>query len=71
MNVGTRALNDINKEAIVILNNTIGLTNTLRFLNQFSTGYGDYTEERRKLFENMSLDDILTEIKQSGTRRKG
>ena len=71
MNIMTRSLNDITKEAIMVLNNTIGLTSTLRFINQFSTGYGDYTEERKKIFENMELDDIVAEIKQTRTNRKG
>ncbi|MCP4105520.1 MAG: hypothetical protein GY749_08290 [Desulfobacteraceae bacterium] len=64
MNIATKSLNDIIKEAVTVLNNTIGLANTLRFINQFSTGYGDYTEERKKMFENMGLDDIVAEIKQ-------
>ncbi len=55
----------------MVLNNTIGLASTLRFINQFSTGYGDYTEERKKIFENMELDDIVAEIKQTRTNRKG
>ena len=71
MNIATRPLSDITKEAIMVLNNTIGLASTLRFINQFSTGCGDYTEERKKIFENMELDDIVTEIKQMRTNRKG
>lgn len=27
----------------------IGVANTVRFINQFSTGYGNYTEERENL----------------------
>jgi hypothetical protein len=33
-------------------------------LNQFTTGFGNYTKEREKLFEKMSLKDIVAEIKQ-------
>ncbi|MBF0210363.1 MAG: hypothetical protein HQK68_05700, partial [Desulfamplus sp.] len=29
-----------------------------------STGYGNYTEEKEKMFEGMSLEDIVAEIKQ-------
>jgi len=32
------------------------LTKAKRFINQFSTGYKDYTEEK-KIFENMELDE--------------
>ncbi|MBV5303709.1 MAG: hypothetical protein JZU70_05865 [Chlorobium sp.] len=35
---------------------------TIRFLNQFSTGYGNYTEERRTMIESMTLDDIFSGI---------
>jgi hypothetical protein len=63
-----RPLNEITVEAIHILCREIGLVNTIRFINQFTTGYGDYTEEREKLFNDMSLSDIITEIKK--TRRQ-
>jgi hypothetical protein len=69
MNITARSLNDVTKEAIIILNNTIGLRDTFRFLNQFTTGYGDYTEERKKFFENIKLDDIIEEIKQNRTNK--
>jgi len=37
MNIQAKPLNDISKEAILVLNNTIGIINTLRFLNQLVT----------------------------------
>ena len=46
------------------------LTKAKRFINQFSTVYRDYTEEK-KIFENTELDDIVVEIKQTRTNRKG
>jgi len=63
MNLKTKTLNDINKEAILVLNSVLGIANTIRFLGQFTTGYGNYTEEKEKIFENMSLDDIIDGIK--------
>lgn len=36
---------------------------TVRFLNQFTVGYGNYTEERNQLFEDLTLDGIITEIR--------
>jgi len=38
------------------------LVNTVRFINQFTTGYGNYTEEREQLFANLSLDDVVLEV---------
>ncbi len=68
MNIMTKSLNDINIEAITLLNATLGIADTIRFLNQFTTGFGNYTEEREKVFDKMSLEDIVAEIKQM---RKG
>jgi hypothetical protein len=41
----------------------IGIVDTIRFLNQFRAGAGDYTTDRDKLFEGLSVDDIVSEIK--------
>jgi hypothetical protein len=43
----------------------MGIVNTARFLNQFTTGYGNYTEERDQLFGQMTVDEIVAEIKRS------
>ena len=63
MMLETKPLNQITHEAIQVLYQEIGVVNTVRFLNQFTLGYGDYTAERDALFDNLTLDDILTEIK--------
>ena len=59
----TKPLNQITHEAIQVLYQEIGVVNTVRFLNQFTLGYGDYTVEKDALFADLTLDDILTEIK--------
>ena len=63
MMLETKPLNQITHEAIQVLYQEIGVVNTVRFLNQFTLGYGDYTAERDALFADLTLDDILTEIK--------
>ena len=60
----TRPLAEITREAFKVLYREIGIVNTVRFIGQFTTGYGDYTQEREQLFAGMTLDDIVTEIKQ-------
>jgi hypothetical protein len=42
--------------------------NTVRFMNQFMIGYGNYTEERETLFANLTVDDIVAAIKRKQTR---
>jgi hypothetical protein len=69
MVVEARPLTEITQEALKILIQTLGIVNTVRFINQFTLGYGNYTEEREALFGTMSLDELITVIKQS--RKKG
>ena len=58
-----RPLAEITTQALKVLYKEIGIVNTVRFINQFTTGYGDYTQERAQLFADTTLDDIVSEIK--------
>lgn len=58
-----KPLAQITQEAIQILYQELGVVDIVRFLNQFTTGFGDYTAERDALFADLSLDDILTSIR--------
>ncbi|MEW6713455.1 MAG: hypothetical protein AB1403_26785 [Candidatus Riflebacteria bacterium] len=69
----TLPLAQITKEALQVLYKEIGVVNTIRFVNQFTTGYGDYTQERKILFANMTLEDLLGEMskaKPKSSKRK-
>jgi hypothetical protein len=57
-----RPLIEINQQAISLLYKELGVVDTVRFLKQFTQGYGNYTQEREILFANKSLDDIVNEI---------
>ena len=63
MNVQTKPLSEITQQAIDLLFKEMGIVNTMRFLNQFTTGYGDYTQEREALFKDLTLDEILSAMK--------
>ena len=71
MNVQTRPLSEITRHAIDLLSKEIGIVDTVRFLNQFTTGYGDYTEEREGLFKDLTLDEILAAMKRPSSQRGG
>lgn len=58
-----RPLAEVNHDAIRILGREIGVADTIRFIGQFNTGYGNYTEERKDLFRDLSLDEVLTDIR--------
>jgi hypothetical protein len=59
----TVSLADLTQTAIHLLCREIGVVNTARFLNQFSVGHGDYTKEREELFGQMTVDEVVGEIK--------
>jgi hypothetical protein len=64
----TKPLAEVTQEAIRILCKEMGLVNTVRFVNQFTVGYGNYTEEREQLFADLSLDDIIAQIRRRKTQ---
>ena len=63
MNIQTRPIFEISRQATNILFEQIGAVDTIRFLNQFSVGRGDYTKEREKWLGDISLDDAISKIK--------
>jgi hypothetical protein len=62
-----RPLIEINQQAINLLYKELGVVDAVRFLKQFTQGYGNYTQEREAILGNKSLDDIVGEIEK---RRK-
>ena len=62
MTITPTPLAEITVSAIRLLCREMGVVNTARFMNQFTTGYGNYTEEREQLFGSMTMDEIVTEI---------
>ena len=59
-----KPLTEINQQAIHLLYQELGVINAVRFLKQFTVGFGDYTEEREVLFGSKTLDQIVNEIEQ-------
>ena len=65
MTVRTKPLAEVTQRAIEILYRELGTADTIRFINQFTTGYGDYTLERDNLFAGETLDQIIADIKRA------
>jgi hypothetical protein len=63
MNTETKPISEISRRATHILFKEMGVVDTIRFLNQFSIGQGDYTKEREKWLGDISMDDAITQIK--------
>ena len=54
---------DVTNRAKHALIQELGVIDTMRFLNQFRTGDGDYMVERESLFKNDSVKSIVADIK--------
>ena len=59
-----KPLTEINQQAIHLLYQELGVINAVRFLKQFTVGFGDYTKEREVLLGSKTLDQIVNEIVQ-------
>ena len=63
MSAQAKPLAEVTRQAIAILTRELGTTDTLRFVNQFTTGFGDYTAEREQLFKDETVEQIISQIK--------
>jgi hypothetical protein len=55
---------EISRRATHILFKELGVVDTVRFLNLFTIGQGDYTKEREKWLGDISLEDVISQIKE-------
>lgn len=62
MNTQTKPLSEVNSLAIRLLSEKLGVSDTFRFVNQFTNGHGDYTADRDAMFRDLTLDDIVFAI---------
>ena len=60
---------ELKKKAIVLLNETLGAANTIRFLSMYNTGRQDYMEIRDELFKEMSARHVFEEASDFWERR--
>jgi hypothetical protein len=65
MTTEVKPLAEITHEALTLLCKHLGIADTIRFVNQFTTGYGNYTEERKEMFGAVTLEKIIAEIEQT------
>jgi hypothetical protein len=52
----------IRMEGWKALTEALGPAGAMRFMMQYDPGYGDYTEERRHLFADLTIDALLEAI---------
>jgi hypothetical protein len=56
--------NEILQQGYNALINSLGVADTIRFIQYFSHGQGDYTKERHHWLDEKTLTDVLIEMKQ-------
>ena len=65
----SKALDKLNDDAIRILCREMGAVKTIRFLNQFDSGQGNYAEERQKWLDEQTVDEIAADIRRLKRQR--
>ncbi|MDA0213642.1 MULTISPECIES: hypothetical protein [Desertifilum] len=55
---------EMNRLGYQALFDALGFDGMVRFLSQFNTGQGNYTEERYQWLNNLRLEDVFSEIEE-------
>ncbi len=55
---------EIIRQGYQALVNSLGVVDTIRFIQYFTPGQGDYTKERHEWLDQTPLEDILTSMRQ-------
>lgn len=64
MTVKIKTLAEINDEALKLLYKHLGPVDAIRFLNQYTHGFGDYAKKREHYLEGVTLEHIFKGIEQ-------
>lgn len=59
----TMTLPEIRRAGLAALLDRLGPDGTLRFLQQYESGAGDYTQERHVWLDGLSLEDVVKSAK--------
>jgi len=59
---------ELRHEGWIALTERLGVSGAIRFLMQYDPGHGDYTEERRELFADLSMDQAIAEMRAGSSK---
>ena len=62
INVDPMNLTQVRQLGLEILNRELGPVGMVRFLQQFEMGQGNYTEERHRWLDRLTVDEIANQI---------
>jgi hypothetical protein len=66
----TATLDEIRRAGVEALRRELGVVGMVRFLQQFETGTGDYTEERRQIVGKAGVRALAEQIQREQTNRR-
>jgi hypothetical protein len=55
-------LHEIRREGVQALLDRLGPAGTVRFLQQYELGRGDYTKERHRWLDGVTIDEVVKDI---------
>lgn len=55
---------ELYRKGFKALVDALGYADAVRFIRQFDSGSGDYTTERHQWLDELTMDEILEDIKQ-------
>ncbi len=55
-------LNEIREHGLQVLIKELGPAGLIRFLQQYESGYGDYSVERHNLLKESTVDELVNNI---------
>jgi len=55
-------LREIRQEGVQALLDRLGPAGTVRFLQQYELGRGDYTKERHQWLDGVTIDEVVEDI---------
>jgi len=69
MNVNTITVKDleiIRTDGLKALKDKLGIVGMIKFIQMYSNGQGDYTEERAELIKDVTIEDFENWLKTKG-----
>jgi len=55
---------EIRAEGWKALTERLGVSGAMRFLMEYDPGHGDYVEERRELFRDVTVEDVIARARE-------
>ncbi len=64
MSTPAMSLEQIRIAGLTALIQALGPVGMIRFLQQFETGYGDYTQDRRQRIDSWDIDTAIAKLRE-------